>query len=267
MYADLSVGADPEIFFQKNGSPKSVEGMLGGTKHEPKPMFANIGGFYVQEDNVAAEFNIPPAKTPQGFYRNITRGLTFLERQAKKKGCSLLLQDSAHFSEKELDTPHAQELGCEPDYNVWTMNPNPRPLPPRTLRTAAGHVHIGYKNPQMEDRILLGKACDLFLGIPSVLEFPKTERRTLYGKAGAVRFKPYGIEYRTLPNYWIGNKKQIFFVFETVQKICAELSYNPEMYTNIFEEVSEDIQTVINNSDVFLANKLCNDFSLNLFPR
>lgn len=267
MYTHISVGADPEVFWAKNGKPKSVEGLLGGTKHEPVPMFANIPGFFVQEDNVAAEFNIPPAVSANMFYKNITRGLSFIERKAKRKGCQLLLEDTAEFDWQELDTPHAQHLGCDPDFNVWEMAPNPRPVPPKTLRTAAGHIHIGYHNPEMPDRILLGKACDLFLGVPSILEFPKTARRSLYGKAGAVRFKEYGIEYRTLPNYWIGNRKHIYHIFNTILRMTNELNHSSAMYEEVFKDLSEEIQTTINEHDTKRAYRLCSDFSLNLFPR
>lgn len=47
------------------------------------------------------------------------------------------------------------------------------------------------------------KAMDLFLGVPSVLMDEGEERKQLYGKAGAHRPKPYGVEYRTLSNFWI----------------------------------------------------------------
>jgi hypothetical protein len=52
------------------------------------------------------------------------------------------------------------------------------------------------------------KFIDLFTAIPSVLLDPGESgkaRRELYGKAGAFRYTPYGLEYRTLSNYWMAD--------------------------------------------------------------
>ena len=59
---------------------------------------------------------------------------------------------------------------------------------------------------------------DLFLGVPSVTLDSDTRRRELYGKAGAYRAKDYGVEYRTLSNFWIWKDSLKDWVYDQTQK-------------------------------------------------
>jgi hypothetical protein len=47
------------------------------------------------------------------------------------------------------------------------------------------------------------KQLDWYLGGWSLQKDPDPIRRRLYGKAGACRYKPYGVEYRVLSNFWV----------------------------------------------------------------
>ena len=106
----------------------------------------------------------------------------------------------------ELEHPNAQTFGCDPDFNAWTGRKNPRPkATDKNLRSCGGHVHIGYLEGKYKDlapRSII-KACDLYMGIPAVFMDNGTLRKQLYGKAGAYRQKGYGVEYRSLSNFWI----------------------------------------------------------------
>lgn len=63
----VTLGADPELFIQTpDGRMKSIIGLLGGTKEHPKNIDDNRM-FKVQEDNVAAEYNIPASGTRESF--------------------------------------------------------------------------------------------------------------------------------------------------------------------------------------------------------
>jgi hypothetical protein len=106
----------------------------------------------------------------------------------------------------------AKELGCSPDFNAWTGMCNPPPScreNPR-LRTAAGHLHFGWTSDRAPNDVKhIGhaydfvKQLDFFLGLWSTRKDPSNIRRALYGKAGACRVKPYGVEYRVLSNFWV----------------------------------------------------------------
>ncbi len=52
-----------------------------------------------------------------------------------------------------------------------------------------------------------------------------TERRGMYGKAGAFRPKPYGVEYRTLSNAWLSNDERISIQSEIDMLLGEETEY------------------------------------------
>lgn len=260
------VGADPEVFLVTDKDvPKSAEGLFGGSKDNPKPM--GIGdGFFIQEDNAAAEYNIPPAKTSKEFSNYIIQGLSYIRKEAKKHKLKVVLESALHFPESELDTPHCQTLGCDPDYNIWTLEKNPRPIPPKTLRTAAGHVHVSWLSPDVDQKIAVVKAMDLFLGVPSILVTKPNERRKLYGAAGAFRDKSYGVEYRTLDNFWLGTEPYRRFIFNQVAHLCQEINAQGDVLVELLDDYSKDIQAVINSHDRTGALDLMKEFSVPPFP-
>lgn len=200
------IGADPELFLQNDqGKFISAIGKFGGTKEKPKQIPTFKPGFAVQEDNVAVEFNIPPVGLYLSghtfFSRYINQAKQFIEAEAGAQGLRVAIVASAEFARDQLKHPRAKVFGCDPDFNVWSLKQNPKPFTEnKALRSAGGHIHIG---GQVEDKIGLGRALDLFVGCPSILFDPDNRRRLLYGKAGAIRDKAYGIEYRTLSNFWV----------------------------------------------------------------
>lgn len=261
-----SIGADPEVFLVTDKDiPKSAEGLFGGTKENPKPM--GIGeGFFVQEDNVAAEYNIPPAQTSKDFSNFIVQGLSYIRQEAKKNKLKVVLESALHFPESELATPHCQTLGCDPDFNIWTLEKNPRPIPPKTLRTAAGHVHVSWLRPETDQKIAIVKGMDLFLGVPSILVTKPSERRKLYGAAGAFRDKSYGIEYRTLDNFWLGSEPYRRFIFNQVFHMVQELNAQGDPMIETMNEYSTMIQSAINSHDRSMALDLMKEFQVPPFP-
>ena len=206
------IGADPEFFLEMEGKFVSAINRVGGTKWEPKP----IGnGCAVQEDNVAVEFCIPPSDNARKFYESIMYSLSTIKGTVSEFNFSTAA--SAVFDAEQLDHPMAKEFGCEPDFNAWSGRKNPRPkCANRNLRSAGGHVHIG--GVEDVDKKQLIRAMDLFLGVPSIKLDPDTQRRKLYGKAGAYRPKPYGAEYRTLSNFWIWDKGLIDWVYHQTSR-------------------------------------------------
>ena len=201
----FTLGADPECFLiDAAGSFISAIDLVGGTKEHPIPL--PIGeGFAVQEDNVALEYNVPPAASKDQFVNNINKVMSYLSDQMGQKGLYLSRASATLFPEEQLVDHRARTFGCDPDFNAWREGKaNRRPkATDATLRTCGGHIHVGYKFTSQEEVIKFIKYCDLFLGVPSVLLDDGALRKELYGKAGAFRFKSYGCEYRTLSNFWV----------------------------------------------------------------
>lgn len=247
----ILVGADPEafLFSQKDNKFVSSIGLIGGSKREPRP----IGnGCAVQEDNVAVEFNIPPADSEQAFVDSLNFNLKYLEEHVKGMGLTLAIVPSAEFTEDQLDSPAAKEFGCEPDYCVWTKSVNPRPRATNTaLRSAGGHIHVGFDKAEINFETVV-KAMDVFVGCEMTVFDKDTKRRSLYGKPGAFRFKPYGVEYRTPSNAWLATDELKRWVYNQTMKAIAFAARNPEFN----DDIAEKIQRCINESDESLLPEI-----------
>ena len=210
----FKIGCDPEFFLKHNGSYKSAVGLIGGSKK--KPLKIDKDGSAILEDNVAVEFNTKPANSVEEFRAGIHKVLDYL--RDKLTGFEINQDSAAFFPEAELDTPQAQEFGCEPDFDAWRQCVNEKPkAADKTLRSCGGHIHVG-SSVAKSDPISVIRAMDLFLGVPSVLLDSGTLRRELYGKAGCFRFKKYGCEYRTLSNFWIFDDNLISWAYTGTQR-------------------------------------------------
>lgn len=247
-------GCDPELFVQdEKGRLVSAEGLLPGTKQEPHPV--EFGA--VQVDGMAAEFNIDPATSFEEWDRNISSVIKTLESMLPK-GYTLLAKPSVIFDQEVWDsTPDiAKELGCMPDFNAWSMSVNPPPhfAGEPKLRTASGHIHIGWtEEADLEDRQHIMNCCDLvkqfdwYLGGWSLKEDTEPMRRLLYGKAGACRFKSYGVEYRVLSNFWVMDRKHRLSVWNRMQ-IAIDDMRNLVLSDNVTQQFNENLQRMINTS-------------------
>lgn len=249
------LGADPEIFLLKSKKLQAVCGLIGADKWNPLQLDNLPKGFTIQEDNVALEFGIPPASSANEFVTYIkTVKNAFL---AKYPGYSFSGISCTKFPAKQLEHPGAKHFGCEPDFNAWTNEENPKPKPPDpTMRSAGGHVHVETKH----DPAAVVRAMDLFLGVPSVLMDSKGEaRRAMYGAAGAHRVKPYGVEYRTLSNFWIMKDSYAEWVWYNTG---SALSFLENMGDVKDTGWGDEIVSCINTGDVSMAKNLINVFNV-----
>jgi hypothetical protein len=248
---NMRLGADPEIFLQDNtGNLVSAIGYIKADKWNPLQIPGMAPGFTLQEDNVSLEYGIPPAATVEEFIHHIN---AVMEKSKEwVPGLSFSKLSCAVFPAEQLEHPLARVFGCEPDYNAWSLKPNHPPRPPNEfLRSAGGHIHV----ETQEDPIQVVRAMDLFLGVPSILMDNGKERRQLYGGPGAHRRKPYGVEYRTLSNFWIFEDRLIRWVWDNTARALSNLDID-------FESVGSEIQHAISKGDVKLAESLCQAFNL-----
>jgi hypothetical protein len=241
-----TLGADPEFFIEDlNGIPKSIIGMIGGTKEEPR-IIDDFGDFKIQEDNVAAEYNIPASWTKQKFIDHILWPQKVISKLIGTDKYRICTKASMSFPKEELLNPKAQEFGCDPDYNAWTLNVNKKPnCKDKTFRTAGGHIHIGTEDKSIENTIRIIRNMDKFVGVWSVLSDADKKRKLLYGKAGAFREQPHGCEYRTLSNFWIFDEILIGEVWDRTQTAVG--------HPNTIEPNSKEaklIQYIINKNDI-----------------
>lgn len=235
----LTMGSDPELFLEDAaGKVISAIGKVGGTKEKPKQVKSLPKGFTVQEDNVLLEYNTPVARSNGVWFRNQEVMREYLHEMVGKLGLKLSDKASHSMSDDQLQHPKAFVFGCEPDYNVWLMKWNNKPqCDDPTLRSAGGHIHVGYSNPNMADSIRIGRALDYWVGAPLAEVDPDKRRRLLYGKPGAIRFKPYGLEYRTPSNFWTLAPERVEAVYFNVLEAVAQASHYDSM-KRLFESAA-----------------------------
>jgi len=248
----MRLGSDPEVFLvDATGKHISAIGFINADKWHPMQIPGMAEGFTLQEDNVALEYGVPPAASAQEFIDNIdlvmAKSLEYLPNlKFSKLSCTV-------FEKDQMMEARAHIFGCEPDFNAWSEEPNPSPQPPHPfMRSAGGHVHVETK----EHPLVVVRAMDLFLGVPSVLMDEGTDRRQLYGKAGAHRPKSYGVEYRTLSNFWIFDKKYIKWVWDSTDRALANLG--------LAEKYRDLILEAINNNNKDVAQGLVDELNLNV---
>lgn len=201
------IGADPEFFVRQGKGFISGHTFKCGTKIEP--MKTKHG--FVQVDGVALEANVPPSKTKAEFIHNVLGVIGDLNEIVRAKGCEIVAQPTVQFSNKYIKTlpKHVKELGCNPDYNAYSGGLNEAPDGRVSFRTGAGHIHIGWTQGQDTDDyehfqkcVDLTRQLDYFVGLRTLKFDQDNQRRELYGKAGAFRPKPYGMEYRVPSSKW-----------------------------------------------------------------
>lgn len=261
----LLVGADPELFLKSGNKFVGAHDYLPGTKKAPY----DVAQGAVQVDGLAAEFNIVPASDVITFANNID-SVMYQLRAMLPTHIDLVIEATAHFDEKYMESvPEEQKiLGCDPDFSAYSMSVNPRPDQHKTMRTAAGHIHVGWTDSIDPDDFkhfascaTITKQLDFYLGLPSVLLDNNTERRQMYGKAGAFRPKPYGAEYRVLSNFWIKDNVLRQWAFNNTNKAFNLLAVEGINLPNKYGDVCQDI---INNSDKAAAEALIKELGITL---
>jgi hypothetical protein len=274
---NVLIGSDVEFFLQDKETKEivSAEGYIKGTKWEPFQYDPENKYFASSLDNVLAETCVPPVTPEQQdkWIQNFVKALNYFNGSIPPRLCTTAIP-SAFLDDKYLQTDQAKIFGCEPDYNVWTRSTNPKPsldkmvedglitkedMPKYSrLRSAGFHVHFGHEEgSNTETNEMIVKACDLVLGVPSVLMEPSNERRKLYGKAGCFRFKDYGIEYRVLSSFFASTEELIAWVFRGAKRVINMVNDGVP-----FDDYRPFILDAINNGNQTTALNLVNEFAL-----
>lgn len=226
---NLKFGADPEVWISHNGKIIPAIGIIPGTKEEP--FGVDCGA--VQRDGLAAEFNIHPAETRDEWLHNIKTVYGQLDKFVKEANpeFELLATPVAHFDLKEFrEYPmESKILGCDPDFNsTGRVNRNPsRKIFTKPLRTASGHVHVGWTEEQDARHPKHFEICRRLAQVISdrhavpVTE-DELERLKYYGMGGSFRPKSYGVEVRSFSNLWLNSDESILKVFDDVKRTTEE---------------------------------------------
>lgn len=259
---NILIGCDPEVFVKKGDKFLSAHGLIKGDKKNPQKIRSGA----VQVDGMALEFNIDPAADEDQFVFLVND--VYEQMKLMVPDYEVVAVPVAMFDEDymKLQPPEALELGCDPDYNAWTQTANVKPDGNRPMRTASGHVHIGWTDgANVQDMNHMSrctnviKQMDFYLGLGSLFYDDDRLRREMYGKSGCFRPKPYGVEYRTLSNRWLNNENLMRWVYRNAVRGVKDLISG----RNLAEKYG-DIQEIINKSNKKAALKIIKEAGLEM---
>lgn len=204
------LGGDPEVFIKDKLTGKITPscGKIGGKKGNGIPFGPKRSsyGLKMLEDNVTVELNFNAVRDYYQWNDCIMNMWNELHAHLSKKGYEAMPTAIHNFASSELNMEEAYVFGCDPDYDAYDVTDSKRILDTSqlgTLRCCGGHLHLGYNNPYKISPSAVAILCDMFLGLPSVSYDTQGVRRGNYGLAGLYRPKPYGMEYRTMSNWWL----------------------------------------------------------------
>jgi hypothetical protein len=246
------IGGDPEVFLidRKSGSVVPSCDLIGGTKDKPIPFYRNYSWL---EDNVALEFNFQPVSR----YGDFGALLQDLKSRARDflavKGLEMFIAPSYKFKKEALNNPKALSIGCSPDTCAYDGNKK-RVVDIDSLGThrfCGGHIHLSYSKKERIPSFAVAMLMDALVGLPSIWLDAQGLRRAHYGIAGLYREKPYGVEYRTMSNWWLGaNNDYPAYMALTMLGIGHAIEKTPLELSNLFSIIPfKDVQSAINNED------------------
>ncbi len=271
------LGADPELFvtgLQKDARGRPLKwdtlpafGLFGGNKNKPMQMEGMGEGFAYLEDNAALEFNIPPQSTADGFVETIKTAKRWLQRN-KLDPQELTMSDSnvLVLAPKYQADPRGKEVGCLADFDAYGNGDAPKEREPfdanvlGNKRYAGGHFHIAY-NHTVIPPFVAARFLDLYLTLPWLEYDRQADRRKVYGQAGLYRPKPYGLEYRSMSNWWLWHDTSGYlYRLADAALTFARRSYEQDYLRSLsdaFTGISwPAVQAAIANEDIYSARAI-----------
>ncbi len=265
-YAKVRFGTDPEAFFQ---NPKGL--IIGSELVIPKILKSKNGE--IVRDGVQLEIHVRPEFSREKLAQNIGNAFIKLNEHLEKRddGSTLNLKAVVRVTQGQLDrlSDESRQLGCAPSENIYDekaeLGVNPKTY---KVRSAGGHVHLGLPESLMAEYKRIIRMNDILLGNQCVMidrEPLMALRRRVYGRAGECRPQKYGVEYRTLSNFWLRSEPLVSFVLAMARNAVRVIAtsdgvtrkgeaWNAEKamfdYINI-----PDIIKAINKNDFDLAMK------------
>lgn len=279
----FTIGTDPEFMAYDitRGSVVSAIPILKQGK-DNRISLAENGAYNIYHDNTMMECNIPPANSVGEFTGNL-RKLFFHAKKHLGANYDILAQASHSFTNDECAHDAAREFGCNPELCAWSYQSitPPEGAALSTFRSAGGHIHIGRSDFKQyeegddvylmsyESKTLTIRVLDAVVGLTAAyLDNDPTSapRKAIYGEAGRYRITPYGVEYRTLGNFWLSSPTLSGIIAECVieaVRIC-ESGNGEALLTKYFAGKGENdvevyaglIKAVNTNNKAFAATYL-----------
>jgi hypothetical protein len=267
---NITFGSDPEFMLvDLKGNYRSAIEVVPGTQEDR----ASLGnGHFAFYDNVLAEVNISPAasaKEAVGNFRDCFQRLaTLIGTQLRLK-----IQASQVYPKKECCHPDAMVFGCDPEYNIHLRTEDGRIRrvdPPimeegNTFRSAGGHIHVGHELAlPWHNPVVVVEMMDIIVGLPAILldnDPTSLARRKIYGGAGTHRLcLEYGIEYRSLSNFWLASPTLVKLMYDLSNHAVSLIhQHKNEKITSLLD--MKKVETAINGNQKKDAKALLKEIS------
>jgi hypothetical protein len=287
-YYSISMGCDPEFFFSKDGKIVGSEKLIpkegkvlferGSLEHDTHALTSDSVFGKIIIDGVQAELNPRPHACRATLGNEIAWCFRKIKNELLKDGNTIDFSQAVEVSKEEMDSLSAssKRFGCSPSHNAYAEDGNSKitvnPLVYRT-RAAGGHIHLG-PNPAdtletqrkikdaLDNHKIIVPILDLIVGNTCVLvdrNPSNIERRKVYGKAGEYRTPKYGLEYRTLSNFWLTSYPLFGMAFGLARLAVNIVANDTEDFSYskaLLEKVRmRDVVKAINENDFDLALK------------
>lgn len=257
MSAYFTAGADPELMIA-NAETGRIESSLDIFPDKGKLKKFDFGeGYSAYPDNVLIEGTLPPARSKEEFVHNY-RSL-FQKTDSLFDGKFKLKVKAFHvFKPTQLTHEEATLVGCSSEYCAWQLTEHKAELLD-CGRSGGGHIHIGHE-------VLLDawkqveaiKLMDIFVGLPmSVIDCDPTSqsRKKLYGKMGRLRPTAYGVEYRTLSNFWIHSPETVRLVYDLTNHVI-DVMVDDKAENYIAQTSEAELRRALDDGDTKLAQQV-----------
>lgn len=251
----ITLGSDPELhlFDHERGRIVSSIPVLKTDKHDPILL---PGEVRLYADNVLSEIAHPPVFTSDEAVAKF-RDIFSLVRDYLGRRYSLVAQAAHTYDAEEVSHPKAREAGCNPNFDCYREEENPKLEFTDGMRTGSFHVHLGHeKLVTMTDKANAAKLMDVYVGCASIL-FDKDPtalaRRKYYGRAGEFRPTDYGVEWRVLGNFPLRTPEMTKLVFDLVMWATSHIDNGTMLDVLKMNGIQHDTQLAINTCDASLA--------------
>lgn len=213
----LTIGTDTEFALYHRHSHQYIPATAYNTPGEKGNAVPVVAGRHVigsyHRDNISVEIQSLICHSAAELSSNVRELRAEIQSvYTKSIDAALIAIPGARYKKEMLQLPEALEMGCEPDVDAYTgeVIPGPKARDMGSLRTFGAHLHIGgLDDTDNEFRMEVVKLLDASIGAclaryeDAMGNSNGRARRRFYGRAGRMRFKPYGLEYRTPSPIWV----------------------------------------------------------------
>ena len=215
MTMKFTFGCDPEFVLVKGREPQNAADILPNEPNAYRDLYY---------DNVMAEFKVPPASEKEEAVEGIRDQLRVLTRIMNSRKITVRCVAFEDYPESQRLRWETRNPTSDPErcaYLMEIIDPPGKDFAERTERTAGGHIHIGMHLTDVE-HAFMARLLDLFVGVPAAYINHDKKHAVVrchmwYGKPGRYRETEYGIEYRTLSNFWLSSPRLVEFIYDLTE--------------------------------------------------